>query len=256
MSQKQEAYTGDGLEVQLNPQTSKLNEALVAFQKENFATLKDGKGQYGAYATLGAALVASQPATSYGLSHTQTFNYQLMPAATPEGEAAPWQVLTVLITTLRHVSGEQIESHFPFPLNIPSRGNPIQAFGAAVTYARRYSLLAIYGLAAVDDDADSLTIEENKPKNKKFEKKTGISRTPVKPDSQVKKVEVKNNDFMTPAAREEISSKITDLNDLDKSKVLSAFKQEFNISADQISKQHITLASHGQFLHQAIEKLA
>ena len=87
-------------------------------------------------------------------------------------------------------------------------------------------------------------------------KKTGISRTPTRPDSQVKKTEVKNNKFMTPAAREEISSKITDLNDLDKSKVLSAFKQEFNISADQISKQHITLASHGQFLHQAIEKLA
>lgn len=256
MSQKQEAYTGDGLEVQLNPQTTKLNEALVAFQKENFATLKDGKGQYGAYTTLGAALVASQPATEYGLSHTQTFNYQLMPAATPEGTDAPWQILTVLVTTLRHVSGEQIESHFPFPLNIPSRGNPIQAFGAAVTYARRYSLLAIYGLAAVDDDADSLTIEETKPKNKKFEKKTGISRTPTRPDSQVKKTEVKNNKFMTPAAREEIGGKISALNDSDKARVLSAFKQEFNISADQISPQHITLASHGEFLQQAIEKLA
>ncbi len=255
MSQKQEAYTGDGLEVQLNPQTSKLNEALVAFQQENFATLKDGKGQYGAYATLGAALVASQPATSYGLSHTQTFNYQLMPAATPEGEAAPWQVLTVLITTLRHVSGEQIESHFPFPLNIPSRGNPIQAFGAAVTYARRYSLLAIYGLAAVDDDADSLTIEEDK-KNKKPEKKTGISRTPTRPDSQVKKVEVKNNEFITPAAKAEISGKIGNLNDKDKDKVLGDFKQHFDIKAKDISPQHITLAAHGRFLQQAISQLA
>ena len=256
MSQKQEAYTGDGLEVQLNPQTTKLNEALVAFQKENFATLKDGKGQYGAYTTLGAALVASQPATEYGLSHTQTFNYQLMPAATPEGTDAPWQILTVLVTTLRHVSGEQIESHFPFPLNIPSRGNPIQAFGAAVTYARRYSLLAIYGLAAVDDDADSLTIEETKPKNKKFEKKTGISRTPTRPDSQGKKVEVKNNEFITPAAKTEISGKIGNLNDKDKDKVLGDFKQHFDIKAKDISPQHITLASHGQFLHQAIEKLA
>ena len=255
MSQKQEAYTGDGLEVQLNPQTSKLNEALVAFQQENFATLKDGKGQYGAYATLGAALVASQPATSYGLSHTQTFNYQLMPAATPEGEAAPWQVLTVLITTLRHVSGEQIESHFPFPLNIPSRGNPIQAFGAAVTYARRYSLLAIYGLAAVDDDADSLTIEEDK-KNKKPEKKTGISRTPTRPDSQVKKVEVKNNEFITPAAKAEISGKIGNLNDKDKDKVLGDFKQHFDIKAKDISPHHITLAAHGRFLQQAISQLA
>ena len=255
MSQKQEAYTGDGLEVQLNPQTSKLNEALVAFQQENFATLKDGKGQYGAYATLGAALVASQPATSYGLSHTQTFNYQLMPAATPEGEAAPWQVLTVLITTLRHVSGEQIESHFPFPLNIPSRGNPIQAFGAAVTYARRYSLLAIYGLAAVDDDADSLTIEEDK-KNEKTKKKTGISRTPTRPDSQGKKVEEKKNEFITPAAKTEISGKIGELNDANKKKVLGDFKQHFDIKAKDISPQHITLAAHGRFLQQAISQLA
>ena len=254
MSQKQEAYTGDGLEVQLNPQTSKLNEALVAFQKENFATLKDGKGQYGAYATLGAALVASQPATKYGLSHTQTFNYQIMPAATPEGEAAPWQILTILVTTLRHVSGEQIESHFPFPLNIPSRGNPIQAFGAAVTYARRYSLLAIYGLAAVDDDADSLTIIEDK-KNKKPDKKTGISRTPTKPDSQGKKVEEIKNNFIHPAVREEVSAKLRQLKLKDEVKanqIIDDFKDRFKIKAAAFSSQHITLATHGRYLQQAL----
>ena len=156
---------------------------------------------------------------------------------------------------MRHVSGEQIESHFPFPLNIPSRGNPIQAFGAAVTYARRYSLLAIYGLAAADDDADSLTIEEDK-KNKKPEKKTGISRTPTRPDSQVKKVEVKNNEFITPAAKAEISGKIGTLNDKDKDKVLGDFKQHFDIKAKDISPQHITLAAHGRFLQQAISQLA
>ena len=61
---------------------------------------------------------------------------------------------------------------------------------------------------------------------------------------------------MTPAAKTEIGGKISALEDKDKAKVLSAFKQEFNISADQISPQHITLASHGQFLLQAIEKLA
>ena len=61
---------------------------------------------------------------------------------------------------------------------------------------------------------------------------------------------------MTPAAKAEIGGKISALEDKDKAKVLSAFKQEFNISADQISPQHITLAAHGRFLQQAISQLA
>ncbi len=36
--------------------------------------------------------------------------------------------------------------------------NPAQAAGAATTYARRYSLYMAYGVACVDDDAESLTV--------------------------------------------------------------------------------------------------
>ena len=77
--------------------------------------------------------------------------------------------MPVLVTTLRHESGEQVESHFPFPELAPNRGNIMQAHGSAITYARRYALLAIYGLAGDDDDADSLT-----PKQE-------LSNQPVKP---------------------------------------------------------------------------
>lgn len=38
--------------------------------------------------------------------------------------------------------------------------NPAQAYGAALTYARRYSLLLAYGLATSDDDAECLTIPQ------------------------------------------------------------------------------------------------
>lgn len=39
--------------------------------------------------------------------------------------------------------------------------NPAQQYGAAITYARRYSLLMAFGLATVDDDGASL--RESKP---------------------------------------------------------------------------------------------
>ena len=39
----------------------------------------------------------------------------------------------------------------------------MQAHGSAITYARRYALLAIYGLAGDDDDADSLTPRQELP---------------------------------------------------------------------------------------------
>lgn len=45
--------------------------------------------------------------------------------------------------------------------------NPVQQYGSALTYARRYSLLMAYGLATTDDDAESLTVNqtEQKPKS-------------------------------------------------------------------------------------------
>ena len=161
----------------------------------------------------------------------------------------------MLVTRLIHVeSGEEIKSEMPLFLPENMGAKPQFAWGGGLTYGRRYAIKMLLGIEP-DMDTNTETDTELGDVKEPPPKKTGISRTPTRPDSQVKKVEEKNNDFMTPAAREEIGSKITDLPEKDKAKVLSAFKQEFNISANQISPQHITLASHGQFLHQAIEKL-
>jgi hypothetical protein len=162
---------------------------------------------------------------------------------------------TCIVTRLIHVeSGEEIKSELPIFLPQDMGKKEMFTWGGSLTYGRRYAIKMLLG---IEPDMDTNTEDPKEITDKaKPEKKTGISRTPTRPDSQVKKVEVKKNDFMTPAAKEEISGKIKDLNDQDKAKVLSAFKQEFKISSESISKQHITLASHGQFLHQAIEKLA
>lgn len=54
----------------------------------------------------------------------------------------------VLNTTLAHVSGQWMSGSYP--LN-PVKNDP-QGMGSAMTYARRYSLQAIIGIVAEDDD--------------------------------------------------------------------------------------------------------
>lgn len=44
--------------------------------------------------------------------------------------------------------------------SLSGKSNPAQEAGAAITYARRYSLLMAFGLATVDDDAEGLTRNE------------------------------------------------------------------------------------------------
>ena len=92
---------------------------------------------------MAGALAAVQPACTYGLAHTQT----IQPISDD---------LMVLRTTLLHESGESITSDLPLPIRQEGgRGNAMQALGSTLTYARRYGLLAIYGLAGDDDDGET-----------------------------------------------------------------------------------------------------
>ncbi|MDH5108479.1 ERF family protein [Lentilactobacillus kefiri] len=56
-------------------------------------------------------------------------------------------------TFLMHESGQYIQFD---PLNVPVGKNDAQAFGSAETYARRYTLSAVFGVTSdVDDDGNS-----------------------------------------------------------------------------------------------------
>jgi hypothetical protein len=57
----------------------------------------------------------------------------------------------VLVTTLGHNSGEWVRGELP----IRSKDDSPQALGSGITYARRYALAAIVGLAQIDDDAEA-----------------------------------------------------------------------------------------------------
>ena len=221
--------------------TPKLNEALAKFQQKHHAAGKDGKANYGFYTTLAGGLAAAQPATEFGLCHTQTFN------SICEGD----QVITTLVTTLRHVSGEEVQSELAFPELAPNRGNIMQALGSAITYARRYALLAIYGLAGDDDDA------EGSVRPQISARKTGITRTPTKSD----KVEVLSKE---PAKKNEpqivvvkwiddkrkirIVDALRKLEGQSKKDVLEKFKKDSHISAAAITPDHITTPEHGDLL--------
>jgi len=58
-----------------------------------------------------------------------------------------------LITILMHESGEWIRSRTK--ISMSEGKNAMQAYGSAMTYARRYALSAIVGIAQDDDDANS-----------------------------------------------------------------------------------------------------
>lgn len=65
----------------------------------------------------------------------------------------------ILAYQLMHESGETLEGEFP----LKGDGTP-QAIGSAITYARRYCLCAITGVAPEDDDDDATAAQEQATK--------------------------------------------------------------------------------------------
>ena len=225
-------------------QPSTLVEALNAFQKKHHAAGLDGSNPFykSKYTTLAQALLAVQPATEFGLCHTQLNDYVI----TPDGE-----VITIVITKLMHVSGDEpLVSKFPVP-KIPSNvKNAHQEAGSAQTYARRYGLLSVYGLANDDDDGNSL--------NKTPTKEPGSGRTPTKPNQKLEPVseQAKKNPPITTEARNLITDQLKQLMETnpDKAKEIAAsFIKEFKVPR---VTGFITEARHGEFLSHAISKIA
>lgn len=111
--------------------------ALGQFQAVAYGAPKDATNPHfhKTYATLASVLAAIQPATQFGLSHTVVFE--------------PGDGCTRLVATLHHVAGASIRSEL-----LLAMGADWQRNGSAMTYARRYALMALYGLAPEDDDAN------------------------------------------------------------------------------------------------------
>ena len=224
-----------------------LYESLLNFQKQLPDLKKDktagmGKYQY-KYCSLENLISSIQPvlhANGLILIQPQAYN--------DHGQ-------TLIVTRLIHVeSGEEIKSEMPLFLPENMGSKPQFAWGGGLTYGRRYAIKMLLG---IEPDMDTNTEQDTELGDVKEPppKKTGISRTPTRPDSQGKKVEVKNNDFIIPAVREEVSAKLRQLKLNDEAKanqIIKDFKDRFKIKAEAFSSQHITLATHGRYLQQAL----
>lgn len=90
------------------------------------------------YADIADGLDVVRPVFSkHGLSVVQATDYM-----TDTG-------VFLLVTRIMHKSGEWIESTYP----LPTGGKP-QDVGSALTYARRYALFSLAGVAGTDEDDD------------------------------------------------------------------------------------------------------
>lgn len=101
------------------------------------------------YADLGAVIDAIKPALiNHGLFFTQR----------PEPANDGVQIETVL----HHASGEEMSLGKLF---VPANKRDAQAFGSALTYARRYALVTAFGVPVEDDDGNAAARAQSAPRN-------------------------------------------------------------------------------------------
>lgn len=91
-----------------------------------------------------------------------------------------------LITRVGHSSGQWLEIETPLFIGEPKGMSKMQAYGNAVTYARRYALVSLFGIGQEDNDGNDCNHNEpmqkketlSKPLNKSLNK-TNINEKPV-----------------------------------------------------------------------------
>lgn len=130
---------------------AKLADALCKAQSAMKPAKKDAENPFfkSNYADLASVWEAvKEPLSNNGLSVAQ------MPMPGPDG-------VVRLRTVLMHTSGEWIGGDLDMR---PVKNDP-QSIGSCLTYARRYALSAITGVATEDDDANAATVptSHNRP---------------------------------------------------------------------------------------------
>ena len=131
----------EGFEMNETQKTTSIAAALAKAQAEMGPALKDSENPHfkSRYADLASVMDACLPALNkYGIAVVQPFVTDEL-----NGKC----VKTVLL----HDSGETLECAVPLILG----KNDMQGLGSAMTYARRYGLMCMAGIAPEDDDGNA-----------------------------------------------------------------------------------------------------
>ena len=138
-----------------------LASAMLEFQKLSITAKKDGKNPHfrSNYSKLESVIEAVNQGNQFGLFFTQEIDYVWTSHHDAKSEV-------VVVTTVRHENDENTYvSKLPIILSNANMENP-QKVGSAITYAKRYTLQAVYGLPSEDDDgneASKPTVNISKP---------------------------------------------------------------------------------------------
>ena len=216
-----------------NPTWKAGAKALAQFQQATYAAGKTGKAQGRAFSSLKDIIkTIKDHSTDLGLSHAETWH----PLGTDHA---------TLRVTLYHESGESIYSELPVDITQKNRsGSREQAQGSAMTYARRYLLLGIYGLANddEDDDGEATTgatnqVQAHTPKP---------AAKPVAVAKQQQPEPAPEPDKLSPEAHKKALDAIKANPD-----IKAQFKAKFYSGRDAIYKEDIYLPEHAEFIEQA-----
>ena len=147
-----------------------ISSALVKAQKEFGPALKSSSNPH--FRSKYADLSACVEAVIDGLNNNGVFLMQSSHLC-EDGVT----VETVFI----HESGEQISAG---KLHVPASKQDAQGYGSALTYARRYALMAACGIAPEDDDGNAAA--RPKQAEKPVEKPAPKAEKPAEPPAQTK----------------------------------------------------------------------
>ena len=217
---------------------SELTKALIQFHKDVDKIEKNARANYGKFADLSNVLSTVTPALlKNDLVLVQTF------------------LEDSLVTTLRHVSGEEINS--VIKLFMCEGRNITQEFGKACTYQRRYAICSILGIVA-DMDMDGAMLEEStksdlakpapkskpKPAAKNPVAKKAAASVADPADQPLMKGEVDAILEILIGVRNEDMSKFE--------KIQKEFLSHFKIASDCRLSESITTHAHLSFINERI----
>ena len=218
---------------------SELAKSLIGFHQDVDKIEKNARANYGKFADLANVLSTVTPALlKHDLVLTQTF------------------LANSLITTLRHVSGEEISS--VCDLILSEGRNKTQEWGKAVTYQRRYSICSILGIVA-DMDMDGAMLDEStKPDLAKSAPKKTVTKKKAAAPTPTPEPAPIADPADQPLMKEEVEfilDTLTELRIKDRAKfdgIHDDFMQFFKIASDCRLSESITTQAHLKFINERI----